>query len=104
MSRDSETAVSTEKPIAIKDNTLENADIDDVWNFSSIFGGKAVRVGPRIGPVLHSDTLDISSGDESTDAILAKQRELEDGNAIQYRTCSWQKVCISRNTISRVDS
>lgn len=32
-------------------------------------------------------------GDESDpDASVAKQMELESGNEIQYRTCSWQKV------------
>jgi len=60
--------------------------------FSSWFGGKHVKIGPRIGPVLDSFSVESSSGDESSDAILAKQREIEDGNAIQYRTCSWQKV------------
>jgi len=60
--------------------------------FSSWFGGKHVKIGPRIGPVLDSFSVESSSGDESSDAILAKQREVEDGNAIQYRTCSWQKV------------
>lgn len=29
----------------------------------------------------------------SDDDEVAKQIQLEDGNAIQYRTCSWQKVC-----------
>ncbi|KAK4446828.1 amino-acid permease [Podospora aff. communis PSN243] len=91
MPRDFETAASTEKPVAAEDSTSENAVVGDVWNFSYIFGGKGVRIGPRIGPALHSDTID-SSGEESTDAILTKQRELEDGNAIQYRTCSWQKT------------
>jgi hypothetical protein len=30
---------------------------------------------------------------ESEDITVGKQMELEAGNAIQYRTCSWQKVC-----------
>jgi hypothetical protein len=59
--------------------------------FASWFGGKGVTIGPRIGPVLDSIS-DVSSSDESSDAILTKQREIEDGKAIQYRTCSWQKV------------
>ncbi|KAK0619408.1 transmembrane amino acid transporter protein-domain-containing protein [Immersiella caudata] len=92
MSRGLEDVVSAEKPGVVEDSTPAHAGLDDFWSFSSIFGGKGVKIGPRIGPLLHSDTIDISSGDESTDAILTKQRELEDGNAIQYRTCSWQKT------------
>ncbi len=76
---------SKEKPV--EDSTSESPSY-----FASWFGGKKVGIGPRMGPVLNSSTLDTSSGDESSDAILVKQRELEDGNAIQYRTCSWQKV------------
>lgn len=30
---------------------------------------------------------------DSTSDIVGKQIELEAGNAIKYRTCSWQKVC-----------
>jgi len=34
--------------------------------------------------------------DDATDPSVSvgKQMELESGNAIQYRTCSWYKVCI----------
>ncbi|KAH6621580.1 amino-acid permease [Chaetomium sp. MPI-SDFR-AT-0129] len=60
--------------------------------WSSWFGGSNVVIGPRIGPVLDS----ISGGDSETDlsgsAILDKQLAAEDGAAIQYRTCSWQKT------------
>jgi hypothetical protein len=39
---------------------------------------------------------EIEHGDDnpsgSDDDDVAKQIQLEDGNAIQYRTCSWQKV------------
>jgi hypothetical protein len=31
--------------------------------------------------------------DEDASINVGKQIELEAGNAIQYRTCSWQKVC-----------
>lgn len=34
-----------------------------------------------------------SDSDDNTVSI-AKQMELEAGNEIQYRTCTWQKVCI----------
>lgn len=56
------------------------------------FSGGHIQIGPRIGPVLTS----ISSsydGDESSGAILDKQFSDEEGASIQYRTCSWQKVC-----------
>jgi hypothetical protein len=52
----------------------------------------------RIAPVLphlrgYDFGSDDSGGDESSDAVLGKQIEMEADNAIQYRTCSWQKVC-----------
>lgn len=47
--------------------------------------------GARIGPVLsHLTAFDITS--DSGSDILGKQIEMEVDNAIQYRTCSWQKV------------
>lgn len=60
---------------------------------ASIFGGPGVRVGPRIAPLAAHHKLDISSeGEESSEAILNQQLASEDGTAIQYRTCSWQKT------------
>jgi hypothetical protein len=59
--------------------------------WSAWFGGKNVTVGPRIAPVLDGMTFD-SDSEDSSSAILDKQIALEDGHAIQYRTCSWQKV------------
>ena len=35
---------------------------------------------------------DMNSSDDESISV-GKQIELEAGNAIQYRTCSWQKVC-----------
>jgi hypothetical protein len=65
-------------------------------------GGGEKSVGPRIAPVLpHLRGLDLAS-DESGSDILGKQIEMELGNAIKYRTCSWQKVswmCFSHSTI-----
>jgi len=58
---------------------------------SAWFGGPDVQVGPRIGPVI-TRTSDASDTDDSSNAILEKQRAEEEGCAIQYRTCSWQKV------------
>jgi hypothetical protein len=52
-------------------------------------------VGARIAPVLpRLRGYDFGSDDSGSD-ILGRQLELEAGNAIQYRTCSWQKVCIT---------
>jgi hypothetical protein len=59
--------------------------------YSAWFGGPNVTVGPRIGPVIKGISVD-SDSDDSSSAILDKQIALEDGHAIQYRTCSWQKV------------
>ncbi|OAA56535.1 amino acid transporter [Niveomyces insectorum RCEF 264] len=55
------------------------------------FGGNNVKVGPRIGPVITGISID-SDSDESSATILEKQLAQEDGCAIQYRTCSWQKT------------
>ncbi|KAI9732476.1 MAG: hypothetical protein M1818_007514 [Claussenomyces sp. TS43310] len=50
------------------------------------------RVGARIAPVLpHLQGYDFGDTDAGSD-ILGKQIELESGNALQYRTCSWQKT------------
>lgn len=65
--------------------------------FSAWFGGPDTTVGPRIGPVLEAISHD-SDTDDSSSAILDKQIALEDGHAIQYRTCSWQKVCRGRSS------
>jgi hypothetical protein len=52
------------------------------------------HLGARIAPVLpHLKGYDFGDGDSAREDILGKQIELEQGNALQYRTCSWQKVC-----------
>ena len=45
-------------------------------------------------PITKSITGDSAMGDSSTDVSVSigKQMEKEAGNAIKYRTCSWQKV------------
>ena len=49
--------------------------------------------GARIGPVLkHLRGTEYASSESDAD-ILTGQIEAEEGNAIQYRTCSWPKVC-----------
>jgi hypothetical protein len=56
------------------------------------FGGGDKPIGGRIAPVLpHLSNYDFADSDTGSD-ILGKQIELEAGNALQYRTCSWQKV------------
>ncbi|KIH92006.1 hypothetical protein SPBR_03273 [Sporothrix brasiliensis 5110] len=57
---------------------------------SSWWGG-GIKIGPRIGPDITGSSLD-SDSDDSSAAILEKQLAQEDGCAIQYRTCSWQKT------------
>ncbi|CAM1500556.1 Fc.00g097180.m01.CDS01 [Cosmosporella sp. VM-42] len=60
---------------------------------SWIFGGPGVSVGPRIAELPDFIKKDLSSDtDDSSSAILNKQIAAEDGEAIQYRTCSWQKT------------
>lgn len=61
------------------------------------FGSSDKTVGGRIAPVLpHLKGYDFGSDDANSDIagsdILGKQIELEAGNDIQYRTCSWQKT------------
>lgn len=64
-----------------------------------IFGGQNMTVGPRIAPVpehmkdgiatpTSTDYEDVTSAE----AIIQKQIDSENGAAIQYRTCSWQKT------------
>ncbi len=56
------------------------------------FGNGNGHVGGRIAPVLpHLTGYDFGDDDSGSD-ILGKQIELEAGNALQYRTCTWQKV------------
>lgn len=61
-------------------------------DFHQWFGGPGVKIGPRISPVVVTSVAD--SDNENSAAILDKQRALEANAAIQYRTCSWQKVCL----------
>jgi hypothetical protein len=61
-------------------------------------GGEAPRKMSRIGgPVTQSvvgmnEGRRLSADHTAEDITVGKQMELEAGNAIQYRTCSWQKV------------
>lgn len=61
-------------------------------------------VGGRIAPVLpHLSNYDFGSDDSGSD-ILGKQIEMEASSAIQYRTCSWQKVRRSQSSPQRTRS
>lgn len=72
------------------------ADSKKASYFASVFGGKAVAIGPRIAPLpdwLKDDSGVMSDdGEDSSAAILKKQLASENGASIQYRTCSWQKT------------
>jgi hypothetical protein len=60
---------------------------------SSWFGGSRTRIGARIAPqTIGLDPAADSESDVNSDDLLIKQRESEQNSAIQYRTCSWQKV------------
>lgn len=60
--------------------------------WAAIFGGSGVTVGPRIADLPEYVKNDISDSEDSSSAIVNKQIAAEDGAAIQYRTCSWQKT------------
>ncbi|KAK0720262.1 amino acid transporter [Lasiosphaeris hirsuta] len=83
---------SGEEKRAVESDVYDGAVADAPSSFSSWFGGKSVFVGPRIAPVLENIALDIPSDTENSLAILNKQLAVEDGHAIKYRTCSWQKT------------
>lgn len=81
----------------------EAHDVTIPRGWSAWFGGPRVRIGPRIAPQIApvSDDIQDSNSELSSDAILNKQLEQEANCAIQYRTCSWQKVCPRRQAKPR---
>lgn len=92
-------AFQNQNNIKDKDNALDpkgdssnNGDLESDNTKGRTVGDKTV--GNRIAPVLpHLRGYDF--GDDTSIAgsdILGKQIELEADSAIQYRTCSWQKV------------
>ncbi|OLN96873.1 N amino acid transport system protein 2 [Colletotrichum chlorophyti] len=68
-----------------------DAEAGGATGYSAWFGGRNTKVGPRIAPV-QEGVGNVSDSEESADAILGKQLAEEDGHAIKYRTCSWQKT------------
>jgi hypothetical protein len=95
---------SKEPPVfGSKTDPGSNLDLEGIGEKQKAkFGRSDKSVGGRIAPVLpHLRGYDFGSDDSGED-ILGKQIELEAGNAIQYRTCSWQKVGtqLSRKLVS----
>lgn len=45
---------------------------------------------PRTGSIVTAGTMGDGISEQSVS--VGKQMEMEEGNAIKYRTCSWQKV------------
>lgn len=61
--------------------------------------GRSPKVGNRIDKPRTKSIADVSAAgralddsDSEQEISVAMQMEMEKGNAIQYRTCSWQKV------------
>jgi len=83
----------------LDDEKRGNGDLQDLEHgsttkrgFRKRLGASDISVGGRIAPVLpHLRNYDFGSEDSGSD-ILGKQIELEAGNGIQYRTCSWPKT------------
>ena len=76
-----------------KPDPASNPDLEAIGEKPKTGYGRSNKmVGPRIAPVLpHLAAYDFGDADSGSD-ILGKQIELEAGNDIQYKTCSWQKV------------
>lgn len=80
----------------------ENADGFGEKGYYDGFSGDAERQGAapgyrkmsRIDKPVTKSIAGVTSDDDATDTSVSvgKQMELESGNAIKYRTCSWQKV------------
>jgi hypothetical protein len=80
--------VDVKQPFSGENGDLEGAQPEG----HSRYGTSDRSVGGRIAPVLpHLANYDFGNDDTGSD-ILGKQIELEAGNDIQYRTCSWPKV------------
>ena len=79
-----EKLASSPSPVDYDSEVASSRGISSWW-------GAGLKVGPRIGPPIAGNAFE-SDSDDSSAAILEKQRAQEDGCAIQYRTCSWQKT------------
>ncbi|EPE08617.1 n amino acid transport system protein [Ophiostoma piceae UAMH 11346] len=72
-------------------NSAADLDTEAGTGKATWWGGGNFKIGPRIGPVI-TGTAPESDSEDSSATILEKQLAQEDGCAIQYRTCSWQKT------------
>jgi hypothetical protein len=94
LNNDQSTDLNNSNKEKIMDNKMDNGSGVDTEKGKNRFGHSTndEGVGGRIAPVLpHLQNYDFGSDDSGSD-ILGKQIEMEASNAIQYRTCSWQKV------------
>jgi hypothetical protein len=87
MTRTSVENDTTSAPVDANANIPRNASVDEKKSLGDrdVEGGGAPRKMSRV------DGKDDLSDTDSTVSI-GQQIELEKGNSIQYRTCSWQKV------------
>lgn len=76
--------------------------LDDSESGGSVGGRRMSRLAP---PKRNSITGAGATGYEESapEYDIQRQKETEAGNAIQYRTCSWQKVSKTRNIARRKD-
>ncbi|KAF7860754.1 hypothetical protein EAF04_008272 [Stromatinia cepivora] len=105
-------AINREFPIMSSENNSKN-DVNDKprqedssedqaprseykkLSWLSTWGFGPVKIGPRIGPVLPHLRMDADASSISSDSgneLLNKQIQAEEGSAIKYRSCSWQKT------------
>jgi hypothetical protein len=71
----------------LKPDENHEVDLERRRTSPSVQGRRMSRIGPPPKKSLEIPMDDNSSGDEYTKLV-----EMEADNAIQYRTCSWQKV------------
>lgn len=112
LEKDDSSGNQTDSPTMGRVPSIKRAEsgsnVDSEKGFRPAAANGKGRKNGRIAPVLpHLRGYDFGSDESSddADAVLGKQIELEANNAIQYRTCSWQKVCcvnISLNSQSRM--
>lgn len=85
--------------IAIKESNIPRGRA--AW-----LGGPTTKIGDRIAPPVADASglqgIDVSDGNINGQDILNKQLSAEVGATIQYRTCSWPKVCAHESKQSHV--
>jgi hypothetical protein len=60
--------------------------------------GTLEKKDPELGRIEKPGRRDVDDSDESF--TIGRQMEMEAENAIKYRTCSWQKVCLIQLAIN----